>query len=36
LIVGPTGTGKSITIINELKNTFSNENYMYLGLSFSA
>ena len=36
LIVGSTGTGKSITIVNELKNSFSNDEYMYLGLSFSA
>lgn len=36
LIVGPTGTGKSITVMNELKNTFMNEEWTYLGLSFSA
>lgn len=36
LIVGSTGTGKSITIMNELKSSFYNEEYMYMGLSFSA
>ncbi len=36
LIVGPTGTGKSITIINELKQSFYNDEFMYFGLSFSA
>jgi len=36
LIVGHTGTGKSITISNELKSSFQSENYTFLGLSFSA
>jgi dynein heavy chain len=36
LIVGPTGTGKSITIVNELKLSFQSEAWTYLGLSFSA
>jgi type IV secretory pathway VirB4 component len=36
LIVGQTGTGKSLTIGNELKTNFLNERYNFLGLSFSA
>ncbi len=36
MIVGPTGTGKSISIANELKNSFDNEEYTYLAMSFSA
>lgn len=36
MIVGPTGTGKSITIVNELRNSFYNDEFMFLGLSFSA
>jgi MoxR-like ATPase len=36
LIVGHTGTGKSITISNELKSNFQGEFYTFLGLSFSA
>jgi dynein heavy chain len=36
LIVGPTGTGKSIVIVNELKQNFQNDESMYLGLAFSA
>lgn len=36
LVVGETGTGKSIIIMNELKNSFQNEENTYLGLAFSA
>lgn len=36
LIVGPTGTGKSISIIQELKSNFVNEHYNYVSLAFSA
>ena len=36
LIVGSTGTGKSIIILNELKDTFQNDEYAYLSLAFSA
>jgi dynein heavy chain len=36
LIVGQTGTGKSIIIQNELNNNFQNETHTFLGLSFSA
>lgn len=36
MIVGPTGTGKSICIANELKRSFDNQDYMYLAMSFSA
>jgi len=36
LIVGPTGTGKSISIVQELKSHFNNENYCFLSLAFSA
>jgi len=36
MIVGPTGTGKSIMIQTELRNSFYNEQFMFLGLSFSA
>jgi len=36
LFVGPTGTGKSVTVYNELRNTFEDETYTYITLSFSA
>lgn len=36
MICGPTGTGKSISISNELKNNFENQEYSYLSLAFSA
>ena len=36
LIVGPTGTGKSISVLQELKNNFANESYNYISLAFSA
>jgi dynein heavy chain len=36
LIVGQTGTGKSIIIQNELMNNFQSETHTFLGLSFSA
>ena len=36
LIVGPTGTGKSISVLNELKQNFENSDYTYLSLAFSA
>ena len=36
MFCGPTGTGKSITVASELKNTFNNEKYTYISMSFSA
>ncbi len=36
MICGPTGTGKSISIANELKNNFDNQEYAYISMSFSA
>lgn len=36
LVCGPTGTGKSISVINELANNFFDEKKTYLGLAFSA
>jgi dynein heavy chain len=36
LIVGQTGTGKSITISSELTGNFMNDDYSTLSLSFSA
>lgn len=36
LVVGLTGTGKSITVVNELKGKFQSEEWTYLSLSFSA
>lgn len=36
MICGPTGTGKSISIANELKNSFDNATYTYISMSFSA
>jgi dynein heavy chain len=36
LFCGPTGTGKSITVVNELKKSFDNQSWMFMNLSFSA
>lgn len=36
LLVGPTGTGKSIIISNELRSSFDNDTYSSINLSFSA
>lgn len=36
LIVGPTGTGKSISVLQELKRNFCNESFNYISLAFSA
>ena len=36
MIVGPTGTGKSISIANELKKSFDNSQWSFLAMSFSA
>ena len=36
MICGQTGTGKSISIASELKNSFDNSDYAYISLSFSA
>ena len=36
LLCGPTGTGKSISVINELQTNFINDDYTFLGLAFSA
>ena len=36
LFCGPTGTGKSITVSNELKRSFDNSEWTYLNMSFSA
>jgi len=36
LFVGPTGTGKTISIVNEIENGFNQDEWMSIGLSFSA
>ena len=36
LLCGPTGTGKSISVMNEMATKFENENYTYASLAFSA
>ena len=36
LLCGPTGTGKSIGVLNEMSTKFENENYTYISLAFSA
>jgi dynein heavy chain len=36
MFCGPTGTGKSITVANELKNSFDNQDWTYLIMAFSA
>ena len=36
LLCGPTGTGKSISVLNEMAGKFENENYTYVTLAFSA
>ena len=36
LVCGLTGTGKSISILNEMARNFENEHYTYLTLAFSA
>jgi dynein heavy chain len=36
LFCGPTGTGKSITVVNELKKSFDSPTWMFMNLSFSA
>jgi MoxR-like ATPase len=36
MFCGPTGTGKSISIASELKNSFNTSDYTYIALSFSA
>jgi dynein heavy chain, axonemal len=36
LFCGPTGTGKSITVVNELQKSFDNTEWTYLNMSFSA
>jgi len=36
MIVGHTGTGKTITIKTELRQSFFSETFTFLGLSFSA
>jgi len=36
LFCGPTGTGKSITVANELKRSFDSPEWTYLNMSFSA
>jgi len=36
LFVGPTGTGKSISVIKMLKEEFENEEWAYFNLGFSA
>ena len=35
LFCGPTGTGKSITVVNELQKSFDNTEWTYLNMSFS-
>jgi dynein heavy chain len=36
LLCGPTGTGKSISVMNEMTTKFENDNYTYVSLAFSA
>lgn len=36
MLVGPTGTGKSMSIIQMLKQDFDNDTYTYYQLGFSA
>lgn len=36
MFCGPTGTGKSITVANELKRSFDNNEWTYLNMAFSA
>ena len=36
MFCGPTGTGKSITVVNELKRSFDNTDYAFISMSFSA
>jgi MoxR-like ATPase len=36
LLVGPTGTGKSMSMARLLKSEFNNENWIYYTLGFSA
>lgn len=36
LLCGLTGTGKSISVLNQLNDSFQNENWTYLSLAFSA
>ena len=36
LFVGPTGTGKSVSVIKMLKQEFENDEWVYFSLGFSA
>jgi dynein heavy chain, axonemal len=36
LLVGPTGTGKSVMINQELRTTYTNEDWTYISMAFSA
>ena len=36
LLAGPTGTGKSVGVVNEMASKFENEHNTYLSLAFSA
>lgn len=36
MITGPTGTGKSVMINQELKARYQNDDYAYIALAFSA
>jgi dynein heavy chain len=36
LLVGPTGTGKSVMINQELRETYTNEDWTFIGMAFSA
>jgi hypothetical protein len=36
LVGGTTGTGKTITILNELRNTYYNDKWTYCFMAFSA
>jgi ATP-dependent protease Clp ATPase subunit len=36
LIVGPTGTGKSVMIAQELAKQYQNDDYTYIAMAFSA
>ena len=36
LLCGPTGTGKSVSVLNEMASKFENEHSTYVSLAFSA
>jgi type II secretory ATPase GspE/PulE/Tfp pilus assembly ATPase PilB-like protein len=36
LVTGPTGTGKTISVLNELRHSFYNDEWTYMYIAFSA